>query len=189
MCSHLAIKCVLKGIVHPKVFESTKHYWSLRGLTLLEQNPMQLKSMVSPSSDVIKQQKKHNMPPCCSCGVIQVSASPDIYIQLQTRSYTASFNPKCPDIFQRGAFSSGGLLDLKHGWNYLISSRIRMSGLPNTWMTPHERYRGMFCFSCCFIMSEDRSLISYTETPKVFCGLKHFTPPPLKLLITKMINL
>ena len=34
---------------------------------------------------------KHKMSPCCSCGVIQVSPSPNIQILLETASYTPFF--------------------------------------------------------------------------------------------------
>ena len=36
------------------VFESTKHFWSLRGKTVLKPNPVQLKLLVSDSSNVKK---------------------------------------------------------------------------------------------------------------------------------------
>ena len=39
--------------------------------------------MASPFSEVIEQQKNHNMPPYLLCGVIQVSSSPDIQMQLE----------------------------------------------------------------------------------------------------------
>ena len=40
------------------------------------------------------QQQKHNMPPYCLYGVIQVSASPGIHIRLDTKSFTLCFKPK-----------------------------------------------------------------------------------------------
>ena len=38
--------------------------------------------------------------------------------------------------------------------------QIWMLGLGDTWMISHHQYRGKLCFFCCFIMSEDRSLMS-----------------------------
>ena len=37
--------------------------------------------------------KTTEMPPYCSFGVIQMSGSPDIEIQLETASFTLSFKP------------------------------------------------------------------------------------------------
>ena len=44
-----------------------------------------------------KTSQKHNMSPCCSCGVIQVSTSPDF--KLKATSFPRVFNPKSPLIF------------------------------------------------------------------------------------------
>ena len=60
-----------------------------RVMTDSSPNPIQLSSMVTYTSDVIKQ-KKHNMPPNCLCGVTQVP----IHVQLETRSFTPCFKPK-----------------------------------------------------------------------------------------------
>ena len=49
-----------------KVFESTKHFRSLNGKA--ESNAIE----VTKTSDIIKQQRKHKMPPYCSCGVYDV---------------------------------------------------------------------------------------------------------------------
>ena len=47
------------------------------------------------SSDVKKTtEKKNNRPPYCFCGVIQVSTSPDIHIQLETASFRPCFKLK-----------------------------------------------------------------------------------------------
>ena len=59
----------------------------------------------------------------------------------------------------RGATSTSsattsGLLGLKHDVNDLVSSQIWMSGLPETWVAPHEQDEGMLCFFCCFITSQ-----------------------------------
>ena len=137
------------------------------------------------------------MPPYCSCGVIRVSGSPDI--GFETRSLTTCFNvhwylpTRCIQgtlemLTSANLATSGGLLGIQHSGNYLVSSRIWMSELTDTWMTPHEQYGGMLSFFCCFIRSEDRSLMSsivldsaatlFTpETPKVLCGLNHFKLP------------
>ena len=88
-----------KIIIHPsprpyvdggvgEVFESTQNFWSLGRKLCSSQIPIQVKSMVSPSSDIIK----HN----CSCGGTQVSASPDIHIQVETTPFTPFIKPECP---------------------------------------------------------------------------------------------
>ena len=45
------------------------------------------------------------------------------------------------------------LIGSKHGVNDDVWSRM-MSGLVDTWTTPHEQYGGMLCFLCCFTTSE-----------------------------------
>ena len=44
----------------------------------------------------VRQWKKHNMPPYRSCGVIQVSTSPDLHIRLEKRSFIPCFKSKSP---------------------------------------------------------------------------------------------
>ena len=79
------------------------------------------------------------------------------------------------------------------GWGKCLS-QIRMSGLADTWMTPHEQYGGIICgFSSCFITSEVSLLLQlywilltfYPETPEVFCGLKHFTHPSISIVVSR----
>ena len=62
-----------------------------------------------------------------------------------------------------------------------------MSGLANNWMTPQEQYGGwMVVFLRWKYQSPVTSIVLdlaatlFTpETPKLFCGLKHFFFPPL----------
>ena len=111
------------------------------GVNLLEQNLIQWKSMVTTSSDLINQQKKHNMPPYCSCGVIQVSPSPDIHIWLKrghlqvlsrkVRWYLPMRYIQEPSETPTSASlaTSAGVLRLNHDVNDLALSRIWTSGL------------------------------------------------------------
>ena len=64
-----------------------------------------------------------------------------------------------------------------------------MSGLVDTWMTPHEQHGGKLCFFSVVLLplKKDSPLTSLVldsaqtkftpETPEVFCGLEHFIPP------------
>ena len=109
----------------------------------------------------------------CSCGVIQVSASPDI----QTRSFTPCFWPKSPREVAK-------LADLV---NDILLSLLWMPGLVDTWMTPHKQHGGVWCFFSAVLLRLkkdspltlivlDSAAIKFTpETPEVFCGFK---PPP-----------
>ena len=88
-------KCnILKGIVHRKiemhslstqhyadgkvgeVFESTKHFWSLRGKLCINTIEVTSDSFFRRNKTT---EKQHNMPPYCLCCVIQVTRSPVIY--------------------------------------------------------------------------------------------------------------
>ena len=43
----------------------------------------------------------------------------------------------------------------KQGVNHDVSSRIWMSGLTDTWMTPQDQYGGIICFLSCSIRFEE----------------------------------
>ena len=53
-----------------EAFESTKHFRTVKSNTIEVTGIQFFKCQ--------KTEKNHNMPPYCSCGVIQVSVSPDI---------------------------------------------------------------------------------------------------------------
>ena len=75
----------VKGIVHQNflIHSLYNHLYADGRLgEVLQPNPIRLKLLVTPSSDVIKQ-KKLKMPPYYLCGVIQVSGSANINIQLE----------------------------------------------------------------------------------------------------------
>ena len=161
--------------------------------------------MVTYTSDVIKQQKIHNMPPYCSCGVIQVSTSSDVHIPLQTRSFTVYFKPKCllisSEVHSRTHYvafwaATSGLLVLQHSVNYLVSSGIWMLGLADTLIPPHEQYGGILCCFCVLLLLKSRqpftSIVSdwaatkfTSDTPWVLCGLKHFTHPSIGIVASR----
>ena len=69
-----------------EVFQSRKPFWSF----MAEHSISQVAAKSNTTEDIrcksleVKQttEKKHNMPQYCSCGVIQVSTSPDILIRL-----------------------------------------------------------------------------------------------------------
>ena len=46
------------------------------------------------------------MPPYCSCGVIQVSGSPDIHIRLKTMSFIPCFKSRNPPEVAKLAYVS-----------------------------------------------------------------------------------
>ena len=75
--------------------------------------------------------KKHNMPPYCYCGNIQVSVSLDIHSRLETRSLTLCFKPKLPLIFSTYGHlddTTGavwrGWLNFNFGVNYLFQKAM-----------------------------------------------------------------
>ena len=62
--------------------------------------------------------------------------------------------------------------------------------LVDTWMTPHEQQGGMFCFfSVVLLTSEEEVTLAETlftpETPEVQCGLKHFTHPSIRIVVSR----
>ena len=78
-------------------FLSPQNTSGVSGVNIVAAESNTTEDIMDLSSDLKKQQEKtHNMPPYCSCGVIQVSASPDIHTRLETRSFTPCFNPKSP---------------------------------------------------------------------------------------------
>ena len=134
---------------------------------------------MTPSSGVINQQKKHNMPPYSSCGVIQVSASTGIQIRLEKTPFTPCCNPKCQLPGNSGASGCShrnacpwvfrGAWGHVKQWTFRLKTRcewrcfewtMNESGLADTWMTPHEQYVGMLCFFCWFIKSRCESPVT-----------------------------
>ena len=88
------------------------------------------------------------MPSYCLFGVIQVSASPDIHIQLETASFTPNSHlgksvcgvPRCLRVCERATKGLSEEIQAKNT-GYMTLFRVeRMSGLANTWMTAHEQY-------------------------------------------------
>ena len=81
-----------------KVFESTKHFWSLRGKQCCSQIQYNW-SKWWPLLPKLKK-SKNTQHDSCLCGVIQVSRSPDIKISLETASFTPSFKPDVVMLFE-----------------------------------------------------------------------------------------
>ena len=52
-----------------------------------------------------------------------------------------------------------------------------MLGLTDIWMTPQEQYGGIFMFLSVGFSCIRRRRLFTPETLKVFCGLKHTSPP------------
>ena len=69
-----------------------------------------------------------------------------------------------------------------------------MSGLTDTWVRPQEKYGGSFwrCFlrlkkgsPVTLIVSYLAAMVFTPETPKGFCGLKHFPHPSISIVVSK----
>ena len=56
-----------------------------------------------------------------------------------------------------------------------------MSELVDTWMTPHDRGKAFNVF----YKSPVTATLFTPETPKVFCGLKHFTDPSICIVVSR----
>ena len=60
-----------------------------------------------------------------------------------------------------------------------------MSGLADTWMTPHEKKKTFYCL----ITSEEEVALAETlftpETLEVLFGLKHFTHPSIGIVVSR----
>ena len=72
-----------------------------------------------------------------------------------------------------------------------------MSGLTDTWTTPHEQYGGIFRFVVVIylrlkkwspftsILLNLAATLLTPETPEVFCGLEPFTHPSVALVASR----
>ena len=152
---------------------------------------------VAAESNTIEVTGQIVQTPYCPCGVMQVSGSPDIQIRRKTLSVIPCFWCKCPLWSTSEPGSRGGYqrtFRLKLGVNDTISSRIWMSGLPDTWMTSQEQYGGILCFFPVVFMCLkkwsaftsvvlDSALTLFTpETPKCFMDSNTLPNPPSAVL-------
>ena len=146
----------VKGIVHPnmiihsfstlfyadrevgEVFETTKHCWTFRGKQCSSQVAAEsntTEDIRGLSSDVKKQQKKNIT--CLHTAPVVSPLAPKFVFDSKLGNLISD-EVQSGTVRNAGLATSGGLLRVKHSGNYLISSRIWMSGLADTWMTPQK---------------------------------------------------